>query len=114
MPHCLRLIFESDASGRAPRIERYMGTNGDCGVQDEPLRIGGKEFLLAVDKHAPIGSEHQLGAGLKNEGEILIDAKILKNSIADIAEIEQIAGADSGIGLKGTELGKVVLKEEHG
>lgn len=108
------LIFEGDAGGRAPRIKRYIGTNRDISGKREPLRIGGKEKLLAVDEHTPIGSEHPIGASLEHQREILIDAEIRKNPVADIAKIKHITDANAGIRLKGTELGSVVLKEKDG
>jgi hypothetical protein len=88
--------------------EASQGSSVTC-VRTEPLRFGGIESLLGVDEHAPIGREHVIGAGLENQREILIDTEICKDSVADITEIEHIAGADARIGLKGTELGKMIL-----
>src|SRR5450631_957889 len=90
-----------------------MGADRDISRNRKPLRIGGIESLLAVNEHAPIGSEHKVGTVLQNQRKILVNAEIRKNSVADIGETEHIAGADAGIGLNGTELGKVVLNEEH-
>jgi hypothetical protein len=87
-----------------------MGANRD--KSGKALRIGGIECLLPVDEYAPIGGEHQIGTGLENKGEVLIQAKIGKQPVADIAEVEHIGSAGAKIRLKGTELGKAVLKQE--
>ena len=63
-----------------------MGANRDISRNREPLRIGGKESLLAVDEHSPIRCEHPIGARLEDQRKILIDTDICKDSIADIAE----------------------------
>jgi transposase InsO family protein len=73
------LVLEGNAGGRAPRIELYIGASADRRPHyswHKPLRIGGKELFLAVDIHAPIGREHQIGAGLEHHREILIEAEI--------------------------------------
>src|SRR5579875_3160514 len=90
-----------------------MRAQRDISRNREALRIGGQKNLLAVNEHAPVGGQHPIGTCLEDESKILIEAEICKNSIANIAKIDPVANACTGIRLNGTELSKMVLKKPY-